>query len=683
MLSHNVQTDKSYSDFIDVMSKLEWICSLSKLLEGESKDGGSTVAQRQDKMKGKLVDLYAAVLSFEMKFICSNLGQIIPDFDEDMLDPEITAVKIDEAEKSLSYKVEVKAELERLLKKMTPGRDSSVGVSEDGSVESDQDSSVDVSEEGSVESYEDLSVGDSEVESVVSDTQIKRDLHVAGWGSGIQYIEREDNSSMKDLYKWFVSTNECTAFLDWEIPGNNLLWVTGRPGGGKTMVLSEIVRQLSLPAARTSDKWFMSYFFCGHSTPGSSSAAAVLRNLIWTLVDQQPSLVSHLRKIRQSTGRQYFDDPNDFCALSKILYSMLQDDKFVRTYFVIDAMDECLNGKGVSAHEDLTYLISVSISLSPKTKWLVSSRHSADIQSLFEKEVAGSHQVMLDTNSPDKPLSSTLGAYIDYKISVLAKEKEYSESIRTKLSSMMRERPGRNFLWVDIVCTALRQVDNWYAPVVLHKIPDNLQDLCHHMKARLEVLPLQDPKFCKDILTTMAIVLEPLHISELSALMTLGHDEGLVDVDPRAIVEKCSAFLEIRDNAVYFRDWSLKEYVGHYMLGDSLVSQAHFGMTTRSLASLSRLFTKNTASSGELSATTRVGQGNLESIQYASVFWIWHICQIDDNAEVIGAVDRAVDFLKRHFRQWLEVLESGLRVARATTLLFSLERHVKVSFSTC
>jgi hypothetical protein len=54
--------------------------------------------------------------------------------------------------------------------------------------------------------------------------------------------------------------------------------------------------------------------------------------------------------------------------------SMLEDPGLSSVYFVIDALDECEQGL-----PDLIELISTSLSLSEKVKWLVSSRPMVEL----------------------------------------------------------------------------------------------------------------------------------------------------------------------------------------------------------------------------------------------------------------------------------------------------------------
>jgi hypothetical protein len=68
-----------------------------------------------------------------------------------------------------------------------------------------------------------------------------------------------------------------------------LLWVKGDPGKGKTILLCGIVNELKKSIAKTD---LLSYFFCQATDSRINNATAVLRGLLYLLVDHQP--VAHL-----------------------------------------------------------------------------------------------------------------------------------------------------------------------------------------------------------------------------------------------------------------------------------------------------------------------------------------------------------------------------------------------------
>ena len=119
----------------------------------------------------------------------------------------------------------------------------------------------------------------------------------------------------------------------------------------------------------------LSYFFCQASDSRLNNATAVLRGLIYLLIDQRPSLAAHVQEEHSRTGKTLFEDTNAWVALSKIFVQLLQDPKLNTTWLAIDALDECIIDL-----ENLLDLITQTSSISTPVKWVVSSRNWPSIE---------------------------------------------------------------------------------------------------------------------------------------------------------------------------------------------------------------------------------------------------------------------------------------------------------------
>ncbi|RFU32165.1 hypothetical protein B7463_g4157, partial [Scytalidium lignicola] len=86
-------------------------------------------------------------------------------------------------------------------------------------------------------------------------------------------IEDTKGGLLKDSYCWILGNSE---FKQWRsIQQNQLLWIKGNPGKGKTMLLYGIIDELDKPIAETA---LLSYFFCQATDSRINNAIAVLRN---------------------------------------------------------------------------------------------------------------------------------------------------------------------------------------------------------------------------------------------------------------------------------------------------------------------------------------------------------------------------------------------------------------------
>jgi hypothetical protein len=145
----------------------------------------------------------------------------------------------------------------------------------------------------------------------------------------------------------------------------------------------------------------VSYFFCQAIDARINSATAVLRGLLYMLLQQQPLLVSHVRKRYNHMGKTIFEDANAWIALTKVFRDVLQDPNLATIYIIVNALDKCTT--------DLPKLLGFIIKLasaSARVKWMVSSHNWSDIEERLER--AG-HSVRLSPKLNAESVSQARG----------------------------------------------------------------------------------------------------------------------------------------------------------------------------------------------------------------------------------------------------------------------------------
>jgi hypothetical protein len=178
-------------------------------------------------------------------------------------------------------------------------------------------------------------------------------------------IKNTSGGLLKDSYSWILDNEE---FKQWQDnQSSRLLWIKGDPGKGKTMLLCGIIEELTRSIGDTAN---ISFFFCQATDIRINNATAVLRGLIYSLVDKQPSLLSHVRSQYDQAGKALFEDVNAWNALSRIFTDILKDQTLQSTCLIIDALDECIT--------HLPFLLDLIVQESPihpHVRWIVSSRN--------------------------------------------------------------------------------------------------------------------------------------------------------------------------------------------------------------------------------------------------------------------------------------------------------------------
>lgn len=469
-------------------------------------------------------------------------------------------------------------------------------------------------------------------------------------------IERTKGGLLKDAYRWILNHAD---FQRWRNDKESrLLWIRGDPGKGKTMLLIGIIEELEQQYKQPRDACLLSYFFCQGTDSRLNKATAVLRGLIYLLLTQEASLMSHIREKYERAGKQLFEDINAFDALSKIFTNMLQDPNLKEAYLIVDALDEC--------ETDLPQLLGLivrSASTSPHVKWIVSSRNEAHIEARLGLNGA---QMMLSLELNAEHVSRAVEMFVDFKVSQLASIK-HDSTLQEEVRKQMHEKANGTFLWVALVFKELEHVDSWDVLQVLEEVPADLNPLYDRMMRQVQQLKRKDPEFCRLVLLTMTLAYRPLHLLELGTLSGLP-EQISKNLDSTAkIVVKCGSFLTIREDYIYFIHQSAKDYLDFNVPGTIFSSGRgafHYNLFSRSLQvmfeTLQRDMYRLHQPGISINSVKQPHPDPLAPVRYSCVYWASHLdeayrssspCRSD-----LADGGKIHLFLQKRFLYWLEAL---------------------------
>ncbi|KAL2141950.1 hypothetical protein VTI28DRAFT_1785 [Corynascus sepedonium] len=389
----------------------------------------------------------------------------------------------------------------------------------------------------------------SRVEEVhdLADARCLADLRCTDPRDDKKRIEDEKGGLLRDSYRWVLDNTE---FQRWrEDKDSRLLWIKGDPGKGKTMLLCGIIEELKKFAP--SD--LLSFFFCQATDSRINSATAVLRGLIYLVISQQPTLIYHVRKKYDHAGKTLFEDTNAWVALLEIFTNILQDPNLKPTYFIIDALDEC-----VTDRPRLLNMIVQESSVSSRVKWIVSSRNWLDIEEQLET-AAQKARLSLELNADSVAAAVTI--YIQHQVDQLARKKHYDTATRDTIQDYLSSHANDTFLWVALVCRALAnsKVRKRHSLAKLRTFPAGLDALYLQMLEHISHSEVAE--LCKHILAVVTRVHRPSSLQELSSLVDVPDDISNDLESLEEIIGLCGSFLTIRNRIVYFVHQSAKDFL--------------------------------------------------------------------------------------------------------------------------
>ncbi|KAK4112497.1 NACHT-domain-containing protein [Canariomyces notabilis] len=657
-----------------VMSRMDWYCALSEHILSQSNIvvGKESFKSVQLQLENRIVELYKALLLYQMKSVCSFYrhqtwivlrGLVnVDEWDaylksvtdtEASLQADLNQFNSQHTKSLLGKLVEKAEERKALLGDIHQALQSSIAV-----------------QEKTHKAVQDGNTLRKEIHRDEKDTQCLRDLRLTDPRDDKKRIQNTKGGLLRDVYHWVLDNSE---FQQWRKSlDSNLLWVKGDPGKGKTMLLCGIIDELQRLTLGTAP---LSFFFCQATDERINNASAILRGLIYMLLNQQPSLIPYVRKKYEHAGKALFEDANRWVALSEIFKTILQDPSLEGAYLVIDALDECMSGR----RELLEFIVEMTSTV-PYVKWIVSSRNWPDIEESLE---AAEQKTRLSLELNEKSVSSAVSIYVQYKVDKLAQLKGYDDKTQHAVQVHLTRNANNTFLWVALVCQELTKYSRSRVLTKLNTFPPGLGSLYQRMMAQVRCSDEAD--LCKQVLAVLCSTYRPITIQELTSFIDISEDisdnlEFLTE-----IIGLCGSFLTLRESIIYFVHQSAKEFLSKDAVDEifpSGVALLHYGIFSQSLHVMSTALRHDMyglATPGF--PIENVNQPNLDPLaaaRYACVYWVdhlynWQSSKNTNHPDVFqdgGVIDK---FLRQHYLHWLEALSLCRSMSQGVLSMAKLE----------
>ncbi|KAI9455952.1 hypothetical protein BJY52DRAFT_1121552 [Lactarius psammicola] len=264
---------------------------------------------------------------------------------------------------------------------------------------------------------------DNKVDSVdnkvqgISDGVTRVDDRVQGVDDKVRTVI-EGNGLRKDLRKWIsppdpsvnyntacsahhtgtaVWCTEGIAFAEWKASGS-LLWIYGKPGSGKSILSSVIIRDIE--TVTDAGLACMAYFYFDFKDKGKQDSRALLSSLLVQLSDRSDQFCDILLGLYSAHQDGSVQPTND--SLARCFKDMLTIARQMSIYLIVDALDECPDSFGIpSSREQVLELVKELVELRhPNLHLCVTSRPEFDIYVALEP--LATQQVSLHDESGQK-----------------------------------------------------------------------------------------------------------------------------------------------------------------------------------------------------------------------------------------------------------------------------------------
>ena len=493
-------------------------------------------------------------------------------------------------------------------------------------------------------------------------------------------IEEAKGGLLEGSYRWVLDSIEFKGWKTADNPGSQILWIRGNPGKGKTMLICGIIDELSKEVVNDSN---VAYFFCQARDDRINNATAVVRGLIYMLVKQHSSLISHI-----PDGLP--ENENAWIQVRSVFLDILGDEALDSPCLIIDALDECVT----DLDKLLRFLEELSTS-HPHVKWLVSSR---DWQNIREGLNMMTH-AKIDLELNGQSLSQAIEFFIQHKVKELSERKGYREDQRKMVQNHLESNANGTFLWVALACKQLHETSKRHLERYLHTLPSDLDGIYHRMLSNIDDLAdRDDARLCISLLGVVTTVYRPITLDEMPPLLEMEEESGnnLGDEELREIVGLCGSFLTVQNRAITLVHQSAQEFLQRrasqkiYPEGER---STHYSLFSRSLAALDSKLKRNICRFDDTAisingASLKLPDPNpLAAIEYACVYWVDHLeeyfkrtnasaAEIDiEKPQGINSMRR---FMCHQLLYWVEALSLLRSLPAGATSMLKLEFLLKV-----
>ncbi|RFU35207.1 hypothetical protein B7463_g1158, partial [Scytalidium lignicola] len=339
-----------------------------------------------------------------------------------------------------------------------------------------------------------------------------------------------------DFKCWFDSTYQTVGKL-------NMLWVTGIPGGGKTVLSGFMIDHLQTTTASK-----VAYFFCSRTDPTLIDSSSVCRVFVSQLLLSDPIN----GKIADILWDGYTQSSAEIASTEDLQRILQVVCKTHPSYFVVDGFDECI---------DKDSLVKSLTSLSILAKVAVFSR--TRFPTNFEESTSYSIKITKEDVMAD--IASIVKSYFDSSKLISSLDLEFRQRLLTDIT----QKAEGMFLWHRLV---LDQLDDHatYKELKRHMkaLPVGISALYKSILENICPLrPMQKPWIMKILRWTVAAQ-RPLKLQEIAEAIILNQSSSQVSEDEKIIsietmIRQCHPLVEVdaENNTVKLCHYSFREYV--------------------------------------------------------------------------------------------------------------------------
>lgn len=381
---------------------------------------------------------------------------------------------------------------------------------------------------------------------------------------------------------WILNDPKYRSWIESDETG--LLWVTGEPGCGKTMLSVYLTEHLMVtPKAQTTSQVF--YFFCDDKITTQRSAKDIVRSILHQIFQQHRKLIKYAKASWEVIGQSLVES---FASLWEIFVKIVSESRLGPVGIIVDAIDECEADTRKTFLQSIRQLVHESRTSGRRprncVKFLITSRPSPQDLNLFDEL----QKRILPIDENQSRINNDINLVISNKMRKIAERAGFSEGTRLELENLLAAKAEKSFLWLNIVLQSLEECPSTSKKAfksIINNFPRKLEAIYTNFLHRI---PQENRDTARDILVFLLGSARNLSLEEINIAYTISQDNyntaNELAEDRQNSVERMlqgiiGPFIRVEGLKVSLIHQSAKDFLGGFALSSPDVTVRSYGIS--------------------------------------------------------------------------------------------------------
>ncbi|KAI1772544.1 hypothetical protein F4818DRAFT_426298 [Hypoxylon cercidicola] len=487
-----------------------------------------------------------------------------------------------------------------------------------------------------------------QLQSILDEQENRRLREVLVWLSAPNVSNDQSYySKIREEYpgtgRWLL---DVPAFKEWFDPRcptiPPLLWMTGMPGAGKTILASLVVEE----AMKLTPSPITLFFYCKSGDIDKNNFASIGRSFLSQLlqVNKDILLPFYYDKFSNSTTAVL----DTYAVIENLLEVALLNCPSV--YIIIDGIDECPRGE----RKDITkWFRNIVENLQPPNQDRVRCLFVSQHDGIASKDFNGLTSLKIDSKNNEGDIK----AFSVVEAAKIQSQFPVSDDTRNRIASKMQSTAKGMFLLAKLISINLLQqtcVGDIEAEIEDDRIPKELSQAYSRILTRLldQAAP-REKAASETLLRWLVCAKRTLKWHEIQAARSIHIESQSVDVERRRF---CVSSKDLCGSLVEIRDGGRVEFVHTTARLFMACEQTEFDVSQGDilLASLAVDYLNMAGFRSETEKKSLILNGYYGFMDYAVPYWVRHLEEGVDNAEeddpILNDLAESVEaFLQLHY----------------------------------